>query len=605
MIGKSLIGRYQIIQGLGAGAFGQTYIAEDLYHPGNPKCVVKHLRQGTSFDPNCLRSLRRRFTTEAETLRQLSHRQIPQLLASFEENQEFFLVQEFILGHQLTAELPTSSGIRRWTESQVIHLLQDVLRILEFVHSQGFIHCDLKPNNLVRRTADGRLFLIDFGAVQPVRPFRAKLSTPRTTSNDLLRTQLPNATGPELLYILDDLLGSQEWTSPEETAQLATGQPNDSLLPPSIEFPAHSHFQPQIIAPLGYIPAEQFTGQPHPSTDIYALSLVAIQMLTGLEPLRLKVDFNSGEVIWRHFVPELSAQLASVLSQMLRYHVKDRYQSATEALQALDGWGAVGSSLGMVGNGEERCEMGTEKIGISSTDVGQWEVGSDSSRRLKGDGEWRVAPPHPPICLPPLLTAVGICLAANSLVFTFGLYSLLDALPSEPTDSSRATPEHQLKEFKQAQLEVQAQQLLQQAYKQAERRNFRGAISSLKQIAPQTATGAKVHPKLVEYSRKQQIRANYLLQQAYNRAAVSDFTTALHYLKQIPTNTAAHGRAAVKITEYLHKQHFRAKVQQAVLPTGAALRHHQTATSTAFHPDGCLQEVNTNYSNPKLLVITL
>ncbi len=214
----------------------------------------------------------------------------------------------------------------------------------------------------------------------------------------------------------------------------------------------------------------------------------------------------------------------------------------------------------------------------------------------------------------PLLTAVGICLAANSLVFTFGLY-LLYALPSESkADSSWTTPED-LTKFKtaiatailahsrpnapekmslhqQSQLEAQAQHLLQRAYNQAERRNFRNAIALLKQISPRTSIGARLHPKFVEYSYKQQIRANYLLQRAYDRAAVSDFTTALRYLKQIPTNTAAYERAVIKVTEYTHKQHFQLKAQQAPLPSRVSTSSQQRATSTAFHPDSRLQEVN-------------
>ncbi|MBD0261915.1 MAG: serine/threonine protein kinase, partial [Tolypothrix sp. Co-bin9] len=79
MIGKVLQGRYQIVQSLGAGVFGQTYIAVDIDHPENPKCVVKKLK-ATSFQPSYLDTLRLHFLTETETLKQLGHHnQIPEL----------------------------------------------------------------------------------------------------------------------------------------------------------------------------------------------------------------------------------------------------------------------------------------------------------------------------------------------------------------------------------------------------------------------------------------------------------------------------------------------------------------------------------------------
>ncbi len=149
MIGKLLGGRYQVVRILGIGGFGQTYAAEDIHRPGSPKCVVKHLKPASS-NSNFLESARRLFQSEAETLEKLgNHDQIPRLLAYFEEDQEFFLVQDFIEGHSLSAELQPG---QIWTESQVCGFLQEVLGILEFVHGNGVIHRDIKPNNLIKRT---------------------------------------------------------------------------------------------------------------------------------------------------------------------------------------------------------------------------------------------------------------------------------------------------------------------------------------------------------------------------------------------------------------------------------------------------------------------
>ena len=266
MIGKLLDHRYQVIRVLAMGGFGQTYIAQDTRRPGNPICVVKHLKPGT--DPRVFDTAKRLFNSEAETLEKLgNHDQIPRLLAYFDENQEFYLVQEYIEGHTLAEEL--ISG-KHWNESQVIQLLQEVLEILEFVHRQGVIHRDIKPDNIIRRASDNKLVLVDFGAVKQ------------------LRTQLVTV----------------------------GGQPSATV----------------VIGTPGYMPTEQGQGKPRPNSDIYSLGIIAIQALTGLQPTELQEDPETGEIIWQQSV--VNSQLAAVLTKMVRYHFKHRYQNATEALQA-------------------------------------------------------------------------------------------------------------------------------------------------------------------------------------------------------------------------------------------------------------------------------
>jgi CHASE2 domain-containing sensor protein len=166
MLGTLLKGRYKIIRVLGAGGFGQTYVAEDVQQPDQSVCVVKHLKP-SSQDTAFLQVARRLFDTEVETLRRLgTHDQIPGLLAFFEDNQEFYFVQDFIEGCPLSEEL---SRNRRLSEAQVLDLLRDVLEILQFVHSKQVIHRDIKPSNLIRRQKDNRFVLIDFGAVKEIQ----------------------------------------------------------------------------------------------------------------------------------------------------------------------------------------------------------------------------------------------------------------------------------------------------------------------------------------------------------------------------------------------------------------------------------------------------
>ncbi len=277
MIGKLLGGRYQVIKNLGTGGFGQTYAAEDTHRPGSPKCVVKHLKPASS-NSSFLQSARRLFQSEAETLEKLgSHDQIPRLLAYFEEDKEFYLVQEFIQGHPLTARLLPGE---RWSESQVRQLLLEVLGILEFVHSNGVIHRDIKPNNIIQRHQDNRIVLVDFGSVKQTWK------------------QVVTAQGQTSTTFSDTI-----------SATIGIGTP-------------------------GYMPTEQGRGRPRPNSDIYALGIIAIQALTGLNPMQFEEDADTGEIIWQHQA-HLSDELASVITKMVCYHFKDRFQTTAEVLEAL------------------------------------------------------------------------------------------------------------------------------------------------------------------------------------------------------------------------------------------------------------------------------
>ena len=276
MLGKLLQERYQLVQVLNTGGFCQTYIALDTHRSDRPTCVVKHLKPASKH-PDSLQILRGLFTREAEALEKLgNYSQVPQLLAHFEENQQFYLVQEFIEGHPLSAELQPNYC---WSEGQVMQLLQEVLVILEFVHNHGLIHRDIKPSNLIRRKQDRRLVLIDFGSVK------------------------------------------QAWR------QVVTAQGQIGIT--AIGIPATI-----AIGTPGYMPNEQGRGRPRPNSDIYALGMIGIQALTGQNPIQLLEDSDTGEIIWQHQA-QVSAGIACLINKMVRYHFKDRYQSATEVLQAL------------------------------------------------------------------------------------------------------------------------------------------------------------------------------------------------------------------------------------------------------------------------------
>jgi serine/threonine protein kinase, bacterial len=269
MIGQLLAGHYRVLQVLGAGGFGQTYITEDLHLPGNPKCVLKHLKPA-SADRSLLELARKLFEKEAIVMQKLgNHDRIPRLLAYFEEQQEFYLVQEYIPGHPLSAELTEG---QRWREDRVVELLQEILEILTFIHAQGVIHRDIKPDNIMRRESDRRLILIDFGAIKQVR--------------------------------------NQQMLHGQQTMTVAIGTP-------------------------GYMPIEQASGAPRASSDIYALGKIGIQALTGVNPWELSEDEQTGELNWEHLTAA-NPQLVAILQRMTRYHFKDRYLTAEEALQTVN-----------------------------------------------------------------------------------------------------------------------------------------------------------------------------------------------------------------------------------------------------------------------------
>lgn len=260
--------RYQLVRVLGSGGFGQTFVAVDRHQSAAASCVIKQFKP-VSQDMVFLEVARRLFFSEVEVLRKLGgYDRIPTLLDEFEEDGQFYLVQEHIEGRSLQEELAI---YRKLTETEVLGVLRDVLEILEFVHQNNVIHRDIKPSNLIRRQRDRRLVLIDFGAVKEIA------------------TQV--VTGGE----------------PDLTVGIAT---------------------------QGYGPTEQLAGKPRFNSDLYALGMTAIQALTGLHPSQLPTHPVTAEVIWRDRA-DVSPWLAAILDKLVRYHFNQRFQSATEALEAL------------------------------------------------------------------------------------------------------------------------------------------------------------------------------------------------------------------------------------------------------------------------------
>jgi serine/threonine-protein kinase len=268
MIGTILDGRYRVTEVLSKGGFGHTFLAQDIRLPGDPICVVKQLKPAFS-EPQLLEIAQKLFKREAEILQTLGkHSHIPQLLAYFEENSEFYLVQEYINGHTLDKEIVP---VKPLVENQIIHLLLEVLEILDFVHKNNVIHRDIKPENIIRSRENKQLFLIDFGAVKQV---------------------LNNQNNPAT----------------------AVGT---------------------VIGTFPYITLEVCHGKPQFCSDIYALGMIGIQAITGvkLEPYMgggFETDIQ-GNIQWQNRAI-VSHELAAILTKMTQQDYRQRYQTAQEVI---------------------------------------------------------------------------------------------------------------------------------------------------------------------------------------------------------------------------------------------------------------------------------
>jgi serine/threonine protein kinase len=157
--------RYRAIKPIGQGGFGRTFLAIDEDKPSKPPCVIKQFypqAQGTSTINKAIEL----FNQEAIRLDELGkHPQIPALLAYFDQDNRQYLIQEFIDGKNIHQELETE-GI--FSEDKIIRCLDDLLPLLQFIHSQNVIHRDIKPENIIRRKSDYKLVLVDFGASKMV-----------------------------------------------------------------------------------------------------------------------------------------------------------------------------------------------------------------------------------------------------------------------------------------------------------------------------------------------------------------------------------------------------------------------------------------------------
>lgn len=386
--GTILQNRYRILSILGQGGFGRTYLAEDQGRFNEP-CALKELTPAQG-DEYALDKSKQLFQREAQILYQIQHPQIPQFRATFEQDQRFFLVQDYVEGQTYRALLDQrrAQGVA-FSEIEVLQLLRQLLPVLAHIHSKGIVHRDIAPDNVILRRQDNKPVLIDFGVVK----------------------------------------------------ELAT----------RFQTMAAGMVQPTTVGKPGYAPSEQMqTGKAYPSSDLYSLAVTAVVLLTGREPQEL---FDDGTMTWywQRWVM-VSPGFAQVLNQMLSYRPGDRYQSVSEVVQALQMLPAsVGTesyqqnvSAGLPGPNPQAVSGSSPPVSqIPPTQVSQMQtvaigrrsdIGSEPVRRSPRDNPAEIEPPRTSIWDDPL-AFIG---AGLGMVVLTGLGSwfVMRAILNNPTPPS-------------------------------------------------------------------------------------------------------------------------------------------------------------------------
>lgn len=274
--GTVINNRYQIEKTLGQGGFGRTYLAFDAQRFGET-CVLKEFVPATRKEDIISKS-RELFEREAKVLYQIQHPQIPRFLAWLTDNQRLFIVQEYIDGKtyaQILSERISTKG-QPFSETEVRAWLLDMLPVLQYIHESNIIHRDISLDNVMLAHNQSKPVLIDFGVVKE-----------------------------KLTQILSHESSNQQYS-----------------------------IHGSVVGKIGYSPPEQLRlGHCYPSSDIYALAVSALVLLTGRMPYLL-VD-SSLKWQWRSYA-NVSGSFASILEKMLAEVPIQRYQSAKEVLLELN-----------------------------------------------------------------------------------------------------------------------------------------------------------------------------------------------------------------------------------------------------------------------------
>ena len=169
-------GKYRIIEKLGQGGFGITYLAENTLLLG--KVAIKEfffkeycdrddstsrVTIPTSGNREIVERFKQKFIKEARTIFRLNHPNIVRILDVFEENGTAYYVMDYIEGESLGDMVKRRGAI---PEAEALGYVKDAASALEYIHSKNINHLDIKPSNLVLRHDDGKVLVIDFGVAK-------------------------------------------------------------------------------------------------------------------------------------------------------------------------------------------------------------------------------------------------------------------------------------------------------------------------------------------------------------------------------------------------------------------------------------------------------
>jgi serine/threonine protein kinase len=272
-IGTLVGGRYRIRKLLGQGGFGRSYLVSDIQR-FDEQCVLKEFVPA-SQSGQALQKAIDLFKQEAKALYQIDHPQIPKFLAGFTQSQRLFIVQQYINGITYAQLLQQRKQQGRlFSENEVIQWLRELLPVLDYLHSLNLIHRDIAPDNIMYSHDRGLPVLIDFGLVK-------------------------------------------------DSINLSIGSETTGYLR-----------QASRLGKSGYSPPEQLSmGRCYPCSDLYALGVTAIVLLTGKNPNNL-VNPDTLQWTWRSHVT-LRTPIGQILDKMVMPKPKDRFQSARELLSAM------------------------------------------------------------------------------------------------------------------------------------------------------------------------------------------------------------------------------------------------------------------------------
>lgn len=273
-----LTGRYLPSKLLGKGGFGAAFLAKDRFTPTMRLCVVKQFQPEGNLNAQSLAIAQQLFEREAVILEDLGskHPQIPQLYAFFPLVVSNPITQKEEQFFYLVQELIDGEDLETELKRKGIFKESEVREVLhEILLILQFIH----DNNCIHRD------------IKPSNIMRDKKGR---------------------LYLLDFGAVKQVTATAGNPQKRSTG-----------------------IYSMGFAPPEQMQGSAvYPATDLYALATTCLNLLTGKSPEQLYDSYNNCWN-WQAHVTQISKDLANILDRLLLPSPSERYQSASEVLQAL------------------------------------------------------------------------------------------------------------------------------------------------------------------------------------------------------------------------------------------------------------------------------